>query len=143
MIRAVESKINKINKLQNDKTKVIEWNKLNNSKQDYIIIDKKHCSAIVYTPSGKEVETFEVGLGETVGDCLNNSWGNGSRKIHTTPAGEYSIETEKMQDTNEYEQNIFSIGNDYTDPNVNSHLSLYEIPLPTLSYNYLYLAMET
>ncbi len=78
----------RINKLNTPKEKIIEWSKQNQTK-NYVIVDKKNCTATVFNPKGEPLKGFEVGLGKDVGDAATQAYipGNPQR----TEAGEYEI----------------------------------------------------
>lgn len=83
-------KITEINTLQSDEQKVKEWAKLC-SEENYIIINKKNCSAIVCNKDGNEIKSFEIGVGREVGDDFNDTLGVSGKAKNTTPAGEYTL----------------------------------------------------
>jgi hypothetical protein len=84
----LSEKVAHINSIEDNKQKVQEWAKLN-SAENYVIIDKKACSATIYDKNGKEIKTFEVGLGEHIGDDFNDA--KGLKPLYTTPAGEFTL----------------------------------------------------
>lgn len=79
-----------INSLDTDEQKVKKWAKYS-SKENYVIIDKKDCSAIVYDRDGKELKSFEIGIGREIGDDYNDTRGLYGKPKNTTPAGEYTL----------------------------------------------------
>lgn len=83
-------KISEINSLHDDKQKVKEWAKLS-SKENYVIIDKKDCSATVYDKNGEEIKSFEIGIGREIGDDFNDTSGLLGKSKNTTPAGEFTL----------------------------------------------------
>lgn len=85
-------KISQINLLPDNEQKVKEWAKLN-STENYLIVDKKNCAAIVYDKEGQEIEKFEIGIGRDIGDDLNDTAGLLGKPRNTTPPGEYILNT--------------------------------------------------
>lgn len=81
-----------INSLTDDEQKVKEWAKLSSS-ENYVIINKKDCSADVYDKNGNELASFEVGIGKEIGDDFNDTSGLLGKPKNTTPAGEYTLIT--------------------------------------------------
>lgn len=79
-----------INSLDTDEQKVKKWAKYS-SKENYVIIDKKDCSAIVYDKDGHEIKSFEIGIGREIGDDYNDTRGLYGKAKNTTPAGEYTL----------------------------------------------------
>lgn len=106
---AKQAEIKRINSLADNKTKVIEWNKQNKPTKNYILVDKKTCTATVYSPDGKALKSFEVGVGKEIGDGLNDGFGY-SGKVHkrTTP-GEYTIDIDHSE-AEDYGKVSFSLG---------------------------------
>lgn len=84
--------ISQINLMQDDSQKVKEWAKFS-STDNYVIINKKNCSAIVYDKDGHEIENFEVGIGTDIGDDFNDTSGLVGKSKNTTPAGEFTLKT--------------------------------------------------
>lgn len=125
---AKQEEIKKINSLADNKTKVIEWNKQNKTAKNYILVDKKTCTATVYSPDGKALKSFEIGVGKEVGDNLNDGFGI-SGKIHkTTPAGEYNIEIDHSEQE-DYGKMRFSLGEKGNmSKNDDSVLALHKVP---------------
>jgi len=83
-------KVSQINSLNDDKEKVKAWAKYN-SEENYVIIDKKDCSATVYDTDGNEIKSFEIGIGREIGDDFNDTKGLVGKAKNTTPAGEYTL----------------------------------------------------
>ena len=83
-------KVTQINLLDDDKQKIKEWAKFS-SKQNYVIINKKDCSATIYDQDGNEITSFEVGIGKEKGDDFNDTLGLKGKSKNTTPAGEYTL----------------------------------------------------
>lgn len=86
----LSEKVSEINSMKDDEQKVKEWAKFN-SEKNYVIINKKDCSATVYDKEGEEIESFEVGIGREIGDDLNDTSGLLGKSKNTTPAGEYTL----------------------------------------------------
>lgn len=83
-------KVSEINLMQNDEQKIKEWNKFNPSG-NYVIINKKKCSAIVCNKDGEEIKSFEIGIGRDKSDDFNDTLGLTGKAKNTTPAGEYAL----------------------------------------------------
>lgn len=86
----LSDKVSEINSIQSDEEKVKEWAKFK-SAENYVIINKKKCSASVYDKSGIEMANFEVGIGKEIGDDFNDTLGLLGKSKNTTPAGEYTL----------------------------------------------------
>lgn len=84
--------VSQINLIDDDEQKVKEWAKFN-STENYVIINKKDCSATVYDKDGNEIKSFEVGIGTDIGDDFNDTNGLLGKPKNTTPAGEYTLIT--------------------------------------------------
>lgn len=84
----IQAQYTRINQLSDDKSKVLEWHKQNPTDQNFVIVDKKACKATVYSPDGKEVTSFMVGLGRQKGDDYMKP--NNERPM--TSAGIYTID---------------------------------------------------
>ena len=120
---------NRINAIPDNTAKIIEYNKLNHIKQNYILVDKKSCKATVYSPLGKPLKSFEVGLGKEIGDNFNDGFAYLGRAHKRTPAGEYTINRQKPDDTNEYGNILFSLGfKGNLSTKVKSIVALHQIP---------------
>ena len=89
---ALFDKISQINLMQDDEQKVKEWAKFN-AEENYVIINKKDCSATVYDKDGIEINSFEIGIGKEIGDDFNDTKGLLGKPKNTTPAGEYTLIT--------------------------------------------------
>lgn len=98
----------KINSLDDDEQKIKEWAKFN-SEQNYVIIDKKECSAAVYDKDGKEIERFEIGVGTQIGDDFNDTSGLLGKAKNTTPAGEFTL-IPNVFNKDAYGELTFSLG---------------------------------
>lgn len=83
-------KISRINSIHDDEQKIKEWAKLN-SEKNYLIINKKDCSATVYNTEGEEIKRFECGIGREKGDDFNDTYGLTGKSKNTTPAGEFTL----------------------------------------------------
>jgi len=82
--------VSQVNALQNDEQKVKKWAKYS-STENYVIINKKDCSATVYDKDGNEIKSFEIGIGTEIGDDFNDTRGLYGKVKNTTPAGEYTL----------------------------------------------------
>jgi len=88
----LEDKAFWINLLEDDTQKIKEWAKISTS-ENYLIINKKDCSATVYDKNGNVVKTFEIGIGRDKGDDFNDTSGLVGKARNTTPAGEFTLNT--------------------------------------------------
>jgi len=88
----LSAKVAEINAMQDDEQKVKAWAKYN-GEENYVIINKKDCSAAVYDRDGNEINRFEVGIGREKGDDFNDTRGVLGKAKNTTPAGEYTLIT--------------------------------------------------
>ncbi|MBD5402000.1 hypothetical protein HDR58_04250 [bacterium] len=102
-----DSKLNTIlvdtfSRKMSDKVKVIEFNKLLKKYQqpvdNYIIVDKKACTATVYSPDGDVLQVSEVALGRNIGDKRSGGYRvkGAELRAYTTP-GEFSIVREGLK----------------------------------------------
>lgn len=83
-------KVSEINSIQNDEQKVKEWTRFSSS-ENYVIINKKNCSATIYDKDGNEIKSFEVGIGKDKSDDYNDTLGSLGNPKNTTPAGEFTL----------------------------------------------------
>lgn len=110
-----------------DAQKIIEYNKLLNEYKDsakislnYLIVNKKKCNAVVYSPKGDTLQTFEVILGKSKGDKRAGGYWNHEKnpRCYTTP-GEYTMNHIGSQkgSSNErlYKNNVFWLKGDHTE----------------------------
>ena len=65
-----EQEVDLINRMKDDTSRIVEYNKNNYSGNYYGIVDKKTCKLKIYNKSGKVVKTLTVGVGKTKGDDL-------------------------------------------------------------------------
>ncbi len=105
---ALVEKVAIINLIADDTQKIIEWSKVA-SVQDYLILNKKNCTATVYDKGGNALKTFEVGIGRDVGDDFNDTSGLSGKSINTTPAGEFTL-TKNVFHTSAYGDITLSLG---------------------------------
>lgn len=87
---SLSEKVSRINLIYDDEEKIKEWSKIK-ATGNYVIINKKNCSATVYEKDGTEIKEFEVGVGREIGDDLNDTSGLIGKAKNTTPAGEYTL----------------------------------------------------
>lgn len=87
---ALQDKVAIINLIDDDTQKIIEWSKAS-SAQNYLIINKKNCTATVYDKDGNALKTFEIGIGRDIGDDFNDTSGLTGKSRNTTPAGEFAL----------------------------------------------------
>ena len=83
---------NKINNLPTDKAKIITYQReLNESRDNYIIVDKKNYSATVYSWDGKAIKSYEIGVAKEKSDALlKRSYKTTDGHIISTTAGIYT-----------------------------------------------------
>lgn len=105
---ALVDKVAIINLIADDTQKIIEWSKAT-SNQDYLILNKKNCTATVYDKVGNALKTFEVGIGRDFGDDFNDTSGLSGKPINTTPAGEFTL-TKNVFHTSAYGDITLSLG---------------------------------
>lgn len=123
----LSDKVSQINLLKDDEQKVKEWAKFN-SRGYYVIINKKNCSATVYNKEGKEIRSFEVGIGRDIGDDFNDTRGVLGKPKNTTPAGEYTLIT-NVVDISEYGDLTLSLGKKANKPeSVKKVVALHKVP---------------
>lgn len=79
-----------INLIEDDEQKIKEWAKVSSSA-NYLVINKKDCSAIVFDKDGSKIKSFEIGIGRDKGDDFNDTSGLTGKARNTTPAGEYTL----------------------------------------------------
>ena len=129
---AYAEKISQINSIKDDEQKVKEWAKFS-SAQNYVIINKKDCSATVYNKDGDEIKTFEVGIGKEIGDDLNDAKGLVGKANYTTPAGEYTLITNITMKA-EYGDLTLSLGKAPSkSPDVKKVVAMHKIPTSYLT----------
>ncbi len=110
-----------------DAQKIIEYNKLlerykntAQSLKNYIIVDKKNCDAIVYSPKGISIKKFKVILGRHIGDKRAGGYWNHepNPRCYTAP-GEYDItfigSSSNKKDKILYKNNLFFLKGDHTE----------------------------
>lgn len=120
-------RISQINSIQDDEQKVKEWARVN-STENYVIINKKNCSASVYDKNGIEIKRFEVGIGKEIGDDFNDSEGIIGKSKNTTPAGEYTLYT-NVVDISNYGDLTFALGSKAKkSKNAKTVVALHKIP---------------
>lgn len=104
----LSDKVSEINSMQDNEQKVKEWAKFN-SAENYIIINKKDCSATIYNSEGEEIKSFEVGIGKDIGDDFNDTSGILGEAKNTTPAGEFTLNS-GIADKSGYGDLVLSLG---------------------------------
>lgn len=75
-----EAYIKYINNISSDEKRIIEYNKKNYLYDYYGIVDKKNCTLKIYDKSGNVLDSYIVGVGETIGDGRPQIKLHGSRK---------------------------------------------------------------
>lgn len=103
----LSDKVLQINLMPSDEQKVKEWTKFN-SKENYVIINKKTCSATVCDNKGNKIKSFEVGIGKEIGDDFNDTEGKIGRSKNTTPAGEFILNSGTVR--HGYGDTVLSLG---------------------------------
>ena len=87
----IKAKQDSINNLSSNKDKIIAYNRdIGHIKDNYIIVDKKNYTATVYSPDGKVVKAYEIGVSDNVSDQLVEGNGRGGWKTRATSAGIYT-----------------------------------------------------
>lgn len=104
----LQDKVFWVNLIQDDEQKIREWAKIS-SNENYLIIDKKNCSAIVYDKDGNKLATYEIGLGRDIGDDFNDTSGLKGKARNTTPAGEFTL-IKNVFNTSAYGDLTLSLG---------------------------------
>lgn len=104
----LSDRASQINLIQDDEQKIKEWAKFN-SAENYVIINKKDCSATVYDKEGNKIKSFEIGIGRDIGDDLNDTSGILGKSRNTTPAGEFILNT-NIFDKSSYGDFTLSLG---------------------------------
>lgn len=104
----LSEKITVINLISDDEQKIKEWAKIT-SKENYLIINKKQCSAAVYSKEGRQIASFEVGIGRDIGDDFNDTKGIFGKPKNTTPAGEFKL-NKNIINTSSYGDFTLSLG---------------------------------
>lgn len=87
---SLSEKVSQINLIYDDEEKIKKWIKVKPSG-NFVIINKKDCTAQVYDRDGIEINSFEIGIGREIGDDLNDTRGLAGKAKNTTPAGEYTL----------------------------------------------------
>ena len=86
-----EKAARKINSIESDIEKILTFEDIKGKQNAFMIINKATGKADVYK-AGKQIDRFEVAVGETVGDSLNTATyidGTFSKTGRTTPPGQY------------------------------------------------------
>lgn len=99
--------VDEINSLKDDRQKIEKWAKYNS--KNFLIIDKRVCSAIICDKEGREIKTFEVGIGREIGDDFNDTSGLMGKSKNTTPAGEFTL-IPNVYNTSAYGELTLSLG---------------------------------
>lgn len=123
----LSEKVSQINSMQDDEQKIKEWAKFN-STENYVIINKKDCSATVYDKEGSEIKSFEIGVGREIGDDFNDTKGLLGKPKNTTPAGEYTL-IPNIANKSEYGDLTLSLGTKANKPqNTKKVVALHKVP---------------
>ncbi len=124
-----------------DIKKIVDYNKLlkkyKHKVDNYIIVDKKNCTAVVYTPDGDTLNLSEVGLGKTIGDkrCGEVDKKGGVDNNNYTAPGEFIISREGAKsgsyDARIYGQKLLYLAGDNVAAKCkkNAVIALHQIPL--------------
>ena len=110
-----------INGMESDKEKVLNWHKKYPADGNFVIVDKKSCTATFYSPDGEEVTSFMVGLGDEKGDDYLTA----ERRM--TSAGIYTVNYKgsgRDDYARLYNDNIFQMTTDRGETGV----ALHQIP---------------
>ncbi len=123
-----------------DHEKIISYNKLlkkyGHPVDNYIIIDKKNCKSVVYSPDGDTLNVSEVAVGRHIGDKRGGGYMVKGAKLraYTTP-GEFTIcrEGARKGSSNEklYGQKILCLAGEHTQKKYQKSqvLALHQVPL--------------
>ncbi len=89
---AIKTVQDRINNLPSDKKKIIEYHRqFRDLKDNYVIVDKKNFTATVYSPDGKVVKQYEIGVARNESDqLLRRSKRNTGNNFAATSAGIYT-----------------------------------------------------
>lgn len=124
---ALVDKVAIINLIEDDTQKIIEWSKAA-SAQDYLILNKKNCTATVYDKGGNALKTFEVGIGRDFGDDFNDTSALSGKSINTTPAGEFTL-TKNVFHKSAYGDITLSLGSKANkSPKSKKMVALHKVP---------------
>ena len=87
----LDKDIDEINRLENDAEKIIQYNK-KHGNSNYVIVDKKTCTATIYNKDGQELKSYEILLGQDKGDNLSKAFAKEySERTYTTVPGEFKL----------------------------------------------------
>src|SRR5574344_821241 len=131
----LSSVVSDINNIKDNKTKIIEWNK-RVAKENYVIVDKKNCRATVYSPKGVAIKSYEVGLGQEVGDNFNDGFGVMGKIHRRTAPGQYTVQNTgsgSACDKSNYGKNLFALGTKGNMKGItSSRVAMHQIPTEDL-----------
>ena len=107
----------RINNLPTNRERIIAYNKeINESRDNYVIIDKQKFTATVYTWDGKIVKSYEVGVAKEKNDALlRRSKKHPEKNIASTSAGIYTANyraTGKDAYRRLYNNRVLTLSND-------------------------------
>ncbi|MCM1338728.1 MAG: L,D-transpeptidase [Muribaculaceae bacterium] len=69
-----EAEVERINRMDNDTDRIVEYNKTHYKGEHYGIVDKKTCKLKIYDKEGNVVKTIPVGVGKAKGDYLGSGY---------------------------------------------------------------------
>lgn len=95
----IQNEIKSINAMKNDLTKIIQYNK-KFAEKNYVVVDKKTCTATVYDKNGKRLNSYEVILGASKGDDLSTAFAKDTKLAKNgrrTVPGEYKFTSESNE----------------------------------------------
>lgn len=95
----IQNEIKSINAMKNDLTKIIQYNK-KFAEKNYVVVDKKTCTATVYDKNGKRLNSYEVMLGASKGDDLSTAFAKDTKLAKNgrrTVPGEYKFTSESNE----------------------------------------------
>lgn len=127
-----------LSRRMSDSKKIIEFNKLlekyNHNGENYIIVNKKNCKSVVYSPQGDTLCVSEVALGKSIGDKRGGGYGirGAVQRSYTTP-GEFVISregTSHPKDKKLYGDRVMAIAGDHTmqEYKKSQTLALHRVP---------------
>ena len=115
--REIKAKQDRINNLPTDKEKIIAYNRdIAHIKDNYIIVDKKNFTATVYSPDGRVIKEYEIGVASEKGDrLLKRSYTSKEGQIKATSAGIYTANyraSGKDKYASTYNDRVLTLSND-------------------------------
>ena len=134
-----------INSIDNTLSRIIEFNKLTRPNSRFLIVDKSKSKAMLYE-GDRVINSFDVGVGETIGDSLNSvSYDYATKTFslsgRTTPSGEFKTASlpNVCENKSDYikngDVNAILLNGVMHPANYNQNTSLALHQLPNKTYN--------